>query len=155
MTGCNSTETPTETNLKLRNCDEEAATDETIFRQIVGSLRYLCHSRPEICYGVGVISRFMSKPKYSHMLASKRILRYLKATLNYDIVFPHQDEKTRSQLMAYTNSDWCGDILDRKSTMGYVFLIGGVPISWCSKKQKVVPLSIYEAGYIDACATTC
>ncbi|XP_019455163.1 PREDICTED: uncharacterized protein LOC109356293 [Lupinus angustifolius] len=102
---CNPTETAAEMNLKLGNCDEEAATDGTIFRLIVGSLRHLCHSRPEICYSVRVISIFMNNPKHSHMLAAKRILRYLKDTLNFGIVFPHHDEKIKPQLMAYSRHE--------------------------------------------------
>ena len=141
--------------MKLDKCENEATVYGTVFRQIVGSLRYICHTRPELAFSVGMISKFMSDPRHSHMVAAKRILRYLRGTLNMGILFPHQDEKVRPHLVAYSDSDWCGDVLDRRSTMGYIFMIAGVPISWSSKKQSVVALSTCEAEYIAACSTTC
>lgn len=63
----------------------------------------------------------MSEPKHSHLVAAKRILRYLKGTLSYGILFPVQEEKVGLHLVAYSDSDWCGDLVDGKSTMGYVF----------------------------------
>lgn len=155
MWGCNSAETPAETNLKLGMCEEEQSVDGTQFRQMVGSLRYVCHTRPEIAHSVGIVSRFMSSPKFSHLAAAKRILRYLRGTLEYGIMFPHQGKRDELKFIAYSDSDWSGDILDRKSTMGYVFLIAGAPVSWCSKKQSVVALSSCEAEYIAACSAAC
>ena len=155
MMDCNVSLTPAEVNLKLDKCENEAVVDGTVFRQIVGSLRYICHTRPELAFSVGMISKFMSDPRHSHMVAAKRILRYLRGTLNMGILFPHQDEKVRPHLVAYSDSDWCGDVLDRRSTMGYIFMIAGAPISWSSKKQSVVALSTCEAEYIAACSTTC
>ncbi|KAG5028152.1 hypothetical protein JHK87_011666 [Glycine soja] len=76
---CNVSLTPAEVNLKLDKCENEATVDGTIFRQIVGSLRYICHTRPELAFSVGMISKFMSDPRHSHMVAAKRILRYLRA----------------------------------------------------------------------------
>ena len=134
MMDCNVSLTPAEVNLKLDKCENEAVVDGTVFRQIVGSLRYICHTRPELAFSVGMISKFMSDPRHSHMVAAKRILRYLRGTLNMGILFPHQDEKVRPHLVAYSDSDWCGDVLDRRSTMGYIFMIAGAPISWSSKK---------------------
>ncbi|RZB69615.1 Retrovirus-related Pol polyprotein from transposon RE1 [Glycine soja] len=155
MMDCNVSLTPAEVNLKLDKCENEAAVDGTVFRQIVGSLRYICHTRPELAFSVGMISKFMSDPRHSHMVAAKRILRYLKGTLNMGILFPHQDENVRPHLVAYSDSDWCGDVLDRRSTMGYIFMIVGAPISWSSKKQSVVALSTCEAEYIAACSAAC
>ena len=62
--------------------------NETKFKRIVGSLRYLCNSRTYLAYSVGLISRFMSNPKKSHMLATKRLLRYIQGTTDYGILFP-------------------------------------------------------------------
>ncbi|XP_019455013.1 PREDICTED: uncharacterized protein LOC109356131 [Lupinus angustifolius] len=75
MINCNPSETPAEMNLRLGNCEEEEVADATVFWQIVGSLRYICHTRPEISFSVGVTRRFMSNPKHSHMLAAKRVLK--------------------------------------------------------------------------------
>jgi len=82
------------------------------------------------------------------LVAAKRILRYLKGTLNYGILFPHQKEKGELYLTTYSDSDWCGDKMERRSTSSYVFLLCGAPISWSSKKQYVVALSTCEAEYI-------
>lgn len=79
MMNCNSSSSPAETNMKLVMNEEEELVDPTLFKKIVGSLRYLCNSRPDIA--VGIISKFISKPRLSHMLAAKRVLRYIKGTL--------------------------------------------------------------------------
>lgn len=155
MMNCNSADIPVEANLKLGNCELEPKVDATLYRQLTGCLRFLCHSRPEISFGVGLISRFMADPRQSHLTAAKRILRYLKGTSDLGILFPHQKEKGRPHLVAYTDSDWCGDQVERRSTMGYVFLLCGAPVSWCSKKQSVVALSTCEAEYISACSAAC
>jgi len=97
----------------------------------------------------------MSNPKESHLATAKRILRYLEGTLNYGIMFPHQKEKDELYLIAYSNSDWCRDKVERGSTSGYVFLLCGAPISWSSKKQFVVVLSTCEVEYISACSVVC
>ncbi|XP_057432268.1 secreted RxLR effector protein 161-like [Lotus japonicus] len=144
-----------EVNLKLDKCETESLVDATEYRQMVGSLRFICHTRPEISFSVGMVSRFMSEPRHSHQIAAKRILRYLKATLSYGIMFPVQDEKEGLHLVAYSDSDWCGDLVDRKSTMRYILTFAGAPISWCSKKQSVVALSTCEAEYISACSVAC
>ncbi|XP_057452665.1 secreted RxLR effector protein 161-like [Lotus japonicus] len=122
---------------------------------MVGSLRYICHTRPEISFSVGVVSRFMSDPRQSHLLAIKKIMRYLRGTLDLGILFPHQKSNCNLKLVSYSDSDWCGDIMDRKSTMGNIFLLGDAPVSWCSKKQPVVALSTCEAEYISACFAAC
>nr|KYP61818.1 Retrovirus-related Pol polyprotein from transposon TNT 1-94 [Cajanus cajan]KYP63036.1 Retrovirus-related Pol polyprotein from transposon TNT 1-94 [Cajanus cajan] len=156
MLGCKPAETPAELNVKLDKSEDEGSVDGTMFRQIVGSLRFICHSRPEIAFSVGLVSRFMSDPRQSHLVAAKRIMRYLRGTLSYGILFPHHTKGDDSlHLVAYSDSDWCGDLVDRRSTMGQVFLLSGSPISWNSKKQTVVALSTCEAEYIAACAAAC
>jgi hypothetical protein len=96
----------------------------------------------------------MERPKMSHLSAAKRILRYIKGTMDYGIVFNKPDKKS-IELIGYTDSNWCGDKDDRKSTAGYVFLYGGSPISWCSRKEPVVALSTCEAEYIAASLSAC
>ena len=78
--------------------------DATTFKQMVGSLRYLCNARPDICYAVGMVSRFMSKSKWSHYQAAVRILRYVKGTLKYGVLFPF-GRKIESELLSYSDSD--------------------------------------------------
>ena len=89
----------------------------------------------------------MQKPKISHLAAAKRILRYLKETLDYGILFPAVDEGKECKLVGYTDSSWCSDVEDRKSTAGYVFILGGAPVAWSSRKEPVVALSSCEEEY--------
>ena len=87
MDQCNGARVPAAGNLKLTEALEEIAVDSTLFKQIVGSLRFICNSRPDISYAVGLISRFMCNPRVSHMAAAKHILRYLKETTGYGLLF--------------------------------------------------------------------
>ncbi|XP_040871044.1 secreted RxLR effector protein 161-like [Glycine max] len=144
---CNFVITPTETRIKLHIDGDEKEVDPTLYKQIVGSLRYLCNTRHDIAYCVGLISRFMEKPKTPHFLAAKRILRYMKGTLDLGILYPYSQKNIR-EVFGYSISDWCGDKDDRKNTTGYVFKFGTSPISWCSKKQSVIALSTCEAKYL-------
>ena len=155
MMDCNNVITPTETGIKLQIDGDEKEVDPTLYKQIVGSLRYLCNTRPDIAYCVGLISRFMEKPKTPHFLAAKRILRYVKGTLDLGILYPYSQKNIEGEVFGYSDSDWCGDKDDRKSTTGYVFKFGTSPISWCSKKQSVVALSTCEAEYIAAAMPAC
>jgi len=80
--------TPIEVNLNLEKNTEEEKADSTLFKQIVGSLRYLCNRRPDICYAKGLVSEFKEDPRSSHMNAARRIMKYLKGTLCYGVLFP-------------------------------------------------------------------
>ena len=79
-----------------------------------------------------------------HWKAVKHILRYLIGTINYGLLY----SRTSSVCLGYSDSDWGGDLDNRKSTSGYVFQIGGGPVSWQSRKQSCVALSTSEAEYI-------
>jgi hypothetical protein len=155
MNECNSISNPCDTNLKLEECSDEEMVDSTMFKQIVGSLRYLCNSRPDICFVVGIISRFMNSPRKSHLIAAKRILRYVKGTVNYGVLFPKHEAKSDVKLVGYSDSDWSGDRVDRRSTSGYVFLLNGTAISWSSRKQPVTALSSCEAEYVAGSYAAC
>ncbi|GAU32209.1 hypothetical protein TSUD_277890 [Trifolium subterraneum] len=109
---------------------------------------------PDISHSVGIVSRFMQKPKVTHLQAVKRIMMYLQGTFDYGILFP-KPTGHKGNLIGFCDSDWCGDQVERKSTMGYVFKLFDSPISWSSKKQTVVALSTCEAEYISACYATC
>ncbi|XP_050889869.1 uncharacterized mitochondrial protein AtMg00810-like [Lathyrus oleraceus] len=115
LLNCKVVVTPTDTNQKLDSNSDGDDVDATTFKQLVDSLRYLCNIKPDICYVVGMVSRFMSKPKWSHYQVAVKILRYIKGTLKYGVLFPFGLE-TDSELMSYSDSNWCGDIVDRKST---------------------------------------
>jgi hypothetical protein len=94
----------------------------------------------------------MSNQTEVHLQAAKRILRYLKGTINYGIFYKKNENK---QLIAYTDSDYAGDLTDRKSTSGYVFMLSGGAVSWSSKKQPIVTLSTTEAEFVAATACAC
>ena len=147
--------TPSEVNIKLRR-DDEGDVNASLFKQLGGSLRFLCNSRPDISYGVGLINKFMSAPKKSHLAAAKRILRYLQGTTDSAILFPRQKMVGKElELIGFTDSDYSGDSDDRKSTYGYLFQLHGAPISRTSKKQPVIALSSCEAEYIAGSFAAC
>jgi hypothetical protein len=144
--------TPVEEKLKLTRERDGKRVDPTHYKSLIGSLRYLTATRPDIVYGVGLLSRYMEEPRVSHLQGVKRILRYIKGTLTEGIFYGNNNDV---KLVGYTDSDWAGDIETRKSTSGYAFHLGTGAISWSSKKQPVVALSTAEAEYIAAtsCAT--
>ncbi|KAK2386041.1 putative mitochondrial protein [Trifolium repens] len=155
LNNCNSVTNPSETNSKLSECSEMEKVDPTLFRQMVGSLRYVCNSRPDICYSVSMISRYMHDPRKPHLIAAKRIFRYIRGTLDFGLHFPNGTSNKDSILIGYSDSDWSGDITDRKSTSGYVFKFNNAAISWCTKKQAVTALSSCEAEYIAGTFAAC
>ena len=134
---------------------KEDKVNETEFKQIVGSLRYLCHSRPDLEFAIGLVSRYTKRPRIPHLLAAKRILRFIKGTINTGILFPNKDNNNSEELVGYTDANWGGDRDDRKSTIGYIFMYGATPISWSSKKQSIVALSTCEAKYVPATMSAC
>lgn len=102
---CNSVATPIEVGLVLEREGKEDKVDETEFKQIVGSLRYLCHSRPDLEFVVGLVSRYTKRPRIPHLLAAKRILRFIKGTINTGILFPNKDNNNSEELVGYTDAD--------------------------------------------------
>lgn len=100
LLNCNAAVTPIKTNHKLDSNSEGDDVDVITFKLLVSSLRYLCNTISDICYAVKMVSRFMSKPNWSHYQAIVRIQRYIKGTLKYVVLFP-SGEKDNSQLMCY------------------------------------------------------
>lgn len=143
--------TPMEPSLKLTKDEGHRLEDETPFRQLVGSLFYLTITRPDIAYSVGIVSQFMDKPCVGHLLAVKRILRYVKGTLHFGLLYSQHKPFI---LSGFVDADWAGDVNDRRSTTGYCFNTGSAAISWCSKKQTTVALSSCEAEYVAATMAT-
>lgn len=151
MLGCNAVVNPIVPGNKLGQDDGEL-TDETKFKQLVGSLMYITTTRPDIQFVVSFISRFMSRPTEAHYAAAKRVLRYLQGTLDYGIWYKRGGI---GRMDVYTDSDFAGDVSDRKSTSGYLFLWDGAAVAWCSKKQSIVALSSTEAEYVAASTCAC
>lgn len=152
MESSNAVGNPIVPGTKLLKDEEGEKVDSKMFKQVVGSLMYLTTTRPDIMYGVSLISRFMSNPTEVHWSAAKRILRYIQGTTELGILYKNEE---MVDLIAFTDSDFAGDLNDRKSTSGYVFMLGKGAVSWSSKKQPVVALSTTEAEYIAAASCAC
>ena len=131
---------------------DEEPIDVALYQAVIGSLNYaaIC-TRPDLSTAVGIFSRFMQRPGKEHWVGIKRVLRYVKNTLNHGLVFRHSDN---FKLEAFSDSDWAGCVETRKSTSGNMCRLGDCTISWRSKKQPIVALSSTEAEYIALCAAT-
>ena len=138
MSDCKPCNTPCEVGLRLSANSTQKKVDGKLYRQLVGNLLYLTITRPDIAYAVGIVSRYMADPHIEHWKAAKRILRYIKGTYQLGIEYKYGGEPT---LVGYIDSDYAGDIDDRKSTSGYIFHLGSGPMLWSSKKQSTVSLS--------------
>ncbi|KAF5470468.1 hypothetical protein F2P56_010982, partial [Juglans regia] len=117
---------------------------------VVGGLQYLSLTSPDIAYAVNKVCQFMHCPKLPHWTAVKRILKYLKGTLNFGLSFK---KSSKLNLQAYTDVDWAGCLDDRRSTGGFCIFLGHHLISWSSKKQKTVARSNTEAEYKSLAST--
>ena len=102
-------------------------------------------TRPDISQAVGVVAKFSSGPIEAHLTAVKRIMRYLKGSVDLKLKYERSDD---GQLIGYSDADYAGDPDDCHSTTGNVFLMNSGPISWLSKKQGIVTLSTAEAEYV-------
>ena len=114
---------------------------------MIGSLMYLTASRPDIMFSTCLCARYQSDPRESHMLAVKRIFRYFKGTPSLGLWYPRD---SGFELMGYSDSDYAGCKIERKSTFGRCQFLGGKLVSWSSKKQTSVPTSNAEAEYVAA-----
>jgi hypothetical protein len=148
MADCKAAATPMEERLGLSHDSTTEEVDAMLYRRIVGSLRYLIHTRPDLTYAVGYVSRFLERPTEEHLQAVKKIIRYIARTLQYGLCHGRRTGTTR--LVGYCDSDLAGDIDTRKSTTGALFFLGKSLVSWQSLKQQVVALSSCEAEYIAA-----
>ena len=139
--------TPVDTGTKLvKATDDEECVDQKLYQSAVGSLLYLSvGTRPDITYAVSNVAKFSAKPTKQHWIAVKRIMRYLRGTIYYGLLYSRSGSK---KCIGYSDSDWAGDLDDRKSTSGYLFQISGAAVSWRSKKQTCVALSTAEAEYM-------
>ena len=152
MQNCNSVRNPIVPGNKLTKAGAGEEVDATEFKQLVGSLRYLTARRPDLIYSVNLVSRYMERPNEQHLLAAKRILRYVQGTPNYGILYKRGGEQ---KVVGFVDSDYAGDVDDRKSTSGFVFMMGGGAVSWASKKQPIVTLSTTEAEFVAAAYGAC
>lgn len=153
MKGCNPTKYPMDPKEQLINDEGGKAVNATKFKSMVGGLRYLVHTRPDIAYSVGIISRFMERPTVLHQNAAKRILRYVQGTLQFGLVYTK--DSGNHVLTGYADNDLAGSWDDRKSTGGMCFYLNDSLITWVSQKQRCVALSSCEAEFMAATAAAC
>jgi hypothetical protein len=114
---------------------------------MIGSLLYLCASRSDIMLSVCMCARFQATPKDYHLMVVKRIMRYLVLTPNLGLWYP---KGSHFELLGYSDADYAGCKVDRKSTSVTCQFLGRSLISWSSKKQNSVALSTAEAKYVTA-----
>ena len=147
LASANSVSTPANPNVKLCKDDKVSKpVDPVLYQSMVGSLLYVAiATRPDISQAVGVVSKFNSCPTEAHFTAVKRILCYLKGTLDVTLKYKKTED---GQLVGFSDANYAGDPDDRHSTSGNVFLMSSGPISWYSKKQAIVTLSTAEAEYV-------
>ena len=112
---------------------------------MIGCLLYLTGSRPDIAFNVDICSRFQSNSKVSHLNAVKKIIKYVGGTCNYGLFY---SKESNLSLAGFSDSNWAGNVDDRKSTTGGCFYVGANLVAWMSKKQNFVSLSTAEAEYI-------
>eukprot|EP00961_Rhodomonas_salina_P203744 2749096-Rhodomonas_salina.1 len=161
MTGATPVSTPMEANTHLSASDSPPAhkLDRKFrreYQRIVGSLMYLARfTRPDLALAVNQCSRFMSNPGPSHMIAARRILRYLAGTASLGITYVAQPKSRENLLWGFADADHAGDPDTRRSVTGYVTMMGGAAISWASTRQAVVALSSSEAEFYAASAAGC
>ena len=129
---------------KLGYATEEKSVDRESYQMLVGKLIYLSHTRPDIAFAVSVISQFMHSPCKEHLEAVYKVLKYLKKTPGKGLLFK---KNNNLQVEVYTDADWAGSVIDRRSTSGYCTFVGGNLVTWRSKKQSVVARSSAEAEF--------
>ncbi|GKA16000.1 putative ribonuclease H-like domain-containing protein [Tanacetum coccineum] len=139
--------TPMETNKALLKDEEAADVDVHLYRSMIGSLMYLTTSRPDIMFAVCACARFQVTPKTSHLYVVKRIFRYLKGHLKLGLWYPRDSP---FDLEAFSDSDYAGASLDKKSTTGGCQFLRIRLISWQCKKQTIVANSTIEVEYVAA-----
>jgi hypothetical protein len=144
MDDCKPSPSPFQSGVKIYATCTSPEVDATLYRQLVGSLLYFTHTRPNLSFVVGLVARYMQTPCESHWKVDKRILRYVRGTVQFGI---HYSSGGTPLLVGFTDSDWVGNTDDRKSTAGYVFSLGSGPVTWACKKQQAIALSSAEAEY--------
>jgi hypothetical protein len=143
--------TPMVTGCKLSKDDDSPDVDLSSYRSMIGSILYITTSRLDIMHVVGMVGRYQAVPKQSHLLAVKRIFRYLKGTMNYGLWYPRNHN---FQLSFYSDVDWANCVDERKSTSGGAYFLGDSLVAWLSKKQGSISLLTIEVEYITT-ATCC
>ncbi|XP_026444323.1 uncharacterized protein LOC113344595 [Papaver somniferum] len=144
LDGVKPVNTPLAVNVKIQKQGTKRFHDSTLYRSVVGALQYLHLARPDISVAVNKVCQYMHDPYEENWELVKRIIRYLKNTVNYGL---HIRSSSDFSLQAYSDADWAGSLDDRRSTSVYCIYFGGNLISWSARKQKTVSKSSTEAEY--------
>ena len=131
----------------LKTDEDGHKVSDKFYQGMIRSLLYLTTCRLDIQLSVGICARFQSNPKQSHLNAVKRILKYLVGTNNLGLWY---EKGTTCDVIGYCDVDFAGDRVQRKSTSGCCYFLGKALITWSSKKQNTIALSIVEAEYVSA-----
>jgi hypothetical protein len=139
---------PVKTPMSERLVKSDVLDSDFPYHGVIGSLMYLMvGTRPDLAVAVSELSRYLEKPSPQHVIAAKRVLRYLVGTKDYKMTF---DGNLPLQPTAYADADYANDLETRRSTSGYLIQSCGGSIIWKSKSQPVVALSTTKAEYYAA-----
>jgi len=123
--------------------------DISIYQSIIGFLMYaVTGTRSDLAHTVTLLSQFSSRPNEEHLQATKRVLRYLRGTADWNLHYPKKAEVTTLRLLCYSDASYASNLDDRRSFSGYLTKLGEAAVSWHSKKQKSVAVSTTEAEYM-------
>lgn len=154
MDQCKTSKIPLKPKLNLKKTDLEN-NYKVPYKELLGSLMYIMMgTRPDLCYTICYLSRFQNCFEKEHWKILKNVLRYLKYTENFGLIYKRNNCNDKLGVYAFVDSDFAGDINDRKSTTGFILKINNNCVFWQSKKQSVVAISSCEAEYV-ALATCC
>lgn len=133
-------------------CDDEDVVNAP-YREAIGSLLFLVQTtRPDIAFSVIAASQFVEHPCKAHWNAVKRIIKYIKGTINHGLIYTKGNNWWK--ITAFSDADFAADTQTRRSMSGYILKLGNSPIIWGSKKQKAIALSTTEAEFVAACEAT-
>lgn len=150
MKDANTCTTPMDNRVKFEiNNSQASKGDIKWFQAAIGGLLFLMlATRPDIAYCVITLARYASNPSIEHIMAVKRVFRYLKGTRYLGIVYSKQKKLNDLNIIGYCDADYAGDIASAKSTSGYIFYIANAPFMWKSKLQSIIAQSSTESEYI-------
>nr|GFA05548.1 ribonuclease H-like domain, reverse transcriptase, RNA-dependent DNA polymerase [Tanacetum cinerariifolium] len=149
MIDCNETWIPMDPGTRLAKITEGTMVNSTKYQSLIGCLRYLLHTRPDLSYSIGLLSRFMQEPREQHMKSIRQVLCYVKGTKDYKITYKHNGG---NKIHGYSDSSYGVSTQEGKGTTGIILYYGESPISWSTNKQATVVLSSCESEFIAATA---